>query len=103
MSLTQQMASVVGVLALLIATACLLSKRVRMPVSFRLAGGSRLRNLELLERLALTPQHSLHLVRIADRLLLLSVSPAGCSLLQHDVDLAERPRHGNVPVESGPK
>ena len=74
-----------------------------MPVSFRLAGGSRLRNLELVERLALSPQHSLHLVRMADRLLLLSVSPAGCSLLQHNVELAEAPRHGNVPVESNPK
>jgi flagellar biogenesis protein FliO len=103
MPLAQQMASVVGVLALLIATACLLSKRGRMPVSFKLAGGSRLRNLELVERLALTPQHSLHLVRMANRLLLLSVSPAGCSLLQDNDDLAEGPRHSDVPVESGPK
>src|SRR5258708_19901564 len=91
MSLTQQMASVAGVLALLIATACLLSKRVRMPGSFRLAGGSRLRNLELLERVALTPQHSLHLVRMAGRLLLLSVSPPGCRLLHPNFHLPARP------------
>lgn len=38
--------------------------------------------LERLERLALSPQHSLHLVRVAGRALLLGVSPAGIQVLE---------------------
>jgi flagellar biosynthetic protein FliO len=33
------------------------------------------------ERLSLSPQHALHLVRIGDRVLLIGVHAAGCSLL----------------------
>lgn len=55
--------------------------RVRAP---RLAGRRRgaARRLEALDRLALTAQHTLHLVRVGDRALLISVHPAGCSLLE---------------------
>jgi flagellar biogenesis protein FliO len=45
----------------------------------RRGGGPR--RLEVLERLSLTPQHSLHLVRVADRVVLIALSPAGCSIL----------------------
>lgn len=38
--------------------------------------------MQLVERLALTPQHSLHLVRVCDRLLLLSVHSSGIHLLE---------------------
>ena len=34
-----------------------------------------------MERLALTPQHSLHLVRIGDRGLLVAAHAAGCTLI----------------------
>jgi len=40
------------------------------------------RCLELLERLTLTPQHSLHVVRMNGRTLLIGVSPSGCTLLE---------------------
>ena len=43
----------------------------------RKAGG----RLERLERLALTPHHTLHLVRVADRALLIGAHAAGCTLL----------------------
>jgi flagellar biogenesis protein FliO len=36
----------------------------------------------VIDRLALTPQHSLHLVRLADRTLLVGLSPQGCNLLE---------------------
>ena len=39
------------------------------------------RQLEVIERLPLTPQHSLHLVRIADKSVVVAVSPSGCSVL----------------------
>ena len=42
---------------------------------------SRARALESVERLPLTPQHSLHLVRIAGRELLVGTHPQGCVLL----------------------
>jgi flagellar biogenesis protein FliO len=37
--------------------------------------------LEPLERLVLTPHHTLHLVRVADRALLIGAHAAGCTLL----------------------
>jgi len=45
----------------------------------------RARRLELVDRVSLTPQHSLHLVRVDDRLILVGRSPAGL------VRLASRP------------
>lgn len=41
----------------------------------------RRRELECLERLPLGPQHALHLVRAAGRLMLVASSPAGCALI----------------------
>ncbi len=37
--------------------------------------------LEVIERLSLTPQHSVHLIRLADRILLVGLSPSGCNVL----------------------
>jgi flagellar biogenesis protein FliO len=42
---------------------------------------SRERSLASLERLALTPSHSLHLVRIGGREVVVATYPSGCSLL----------------------
>ncbi len=41
----------------------------------------RTKSLEPVERLALTPHHSLHLVRIHGRELLVATHPQGCTLL----------------------
>ena len=51
----------------------------------------RQKKLECLDRLALGPQHSLHLVRAGGRLMLVSSSPSGCALLERFSagDLAE--------------
>ena len=38
--------------------------------------------LEVIDRLVLTPQHSVHLIRLADRTLLIGLSPNGCNLLE---------------------
>jgi flagellar biosynthetic protein FliO len=38
--------------------------------------------LEVIGRLALTPQHSVHLIRLADRILLVGLSPQGCNVLE---------------------
>jgi len=39
------------------------------------------RRLEVMERISLGPQHSLHLVRAGDRLLLVATAPNSCQLL----------------------
>jgi flagellar biogenesis protein FliO len=39
------------------------------------------RRLQSMERLALAPQHTLHLVRVGEEALLVACSPAGCTLL----------------------
>ena len=46
------------------------------------------RHMECVERLALGPQQTLHLVRIGGRALLVASSPAGCALL-HTADWHE--------------
>jgi flagellar biogenesis protein FliO len=37
--------------------------------------------MRLLEQLRLTPQHSLHMVKVGDKVLLVALSPGGCSVL----------------------
>jgi flagellar biogenesis protein FliO len=39
------------------------------------------RSMKVVERLILTPQHSLHLVQVGGKTLLIAASPGGCSLL----------------------
>ena len=80
MDVLQQMTAVVAVLALLGGSLWLLRRRglANWPVGRR--AGSR--RMECLERLPLSPQHTLHLVRMGDRDLLLAASPSGCSLVE---------------------
>jgi flagellar biogenesis protein FliO len=44
-------------------------------------GETNVRQLQSIERLPLTAQHSLHLIRVAGRVMLVAVSPGGCSVL----------------------
>jgi hypothetical protein len=48
----------------------------------RAVGGRGGRSLESLERLALSPQHTLHLVRAGRAVVLLACSPQGCQILR---------------------
>jgi len=38
--------------------------------------------LQCLERLSLTPTHSLHLVKVGDESLLIAASPSGCEVIR---------------------
>jgi len=51
------------------------------------AGGRR---MQTIERLVLTQQHSLHLVSVSGRVLLIAVSPGGCSVLDQGITLEEK-------------
>jgi flagellar biogenesis protein FliO len=48
------------------------------------------RRMQTIERLALGPQHSLHLVNVSGRVLLIAVSPSGCSVLDGEVHNEDR-------------
>jgi len=47
--------------------------------------GRNERRMQTIERLPLSPQHSLHLVSVSGRVLLIAVSPGGCSVLDGEV------------------
>jgi flagellar biogenesis protein FliO len=81
MNWTEQMLAVALVAALLAGTLVWLRRRGFLGTA---ANGLRLRRprrLEMLDRLSLTPQHSLHLVRLGNRTILLGRSPSGLALL----------------------
>jgi flagellar biogenesis protein FliO len=87
----EQAAAVLLVLVLLGATLyALRGKGLQMVLPRRAAG--RQRQLESIERLPLTPQHSLHLVRVEDRTVLIAVSPNGCSIIDRSLENA----HGGL-------
>src|ERR1039458_5158722 len=75
-----QMGGVGAVLGLLAATLCWL--RRRGIAGILPARRAARRRMECLERLALGPQHTLHLVRLGDRTMLVAASPAGCALVE---------------------
>lgn len=83
MDVVQPLAAIVLVMALLGGALLLLKKRGA--ASFRMPGvsGSAARKLEVMERISLGPQHSLHLVRAGDRLLLVATAPNSCQFLDY--------------------
>jgi flagellar biogenesis protein FliO len=53
-------------------------------------GGGKTKSMRVIERLALTPQHSLYLVRVEDRTMLIAASPGGCSILDGVAESVDR-------------
>jgi flagellar biogenesis protein FliO len=80
MEFARQLVIVALFLGALLAAAQLIRRRGGIPLRFP-TRNHRVRQLEAIEKLPLTPTHSLHLVRVAGRDLLIGVSPSGCSLL----------------------
>ena len=81
METLQQMLGVTAVLGLLAVTLWWLRRRglAYMPgMPARRKGGL----LEPIEKLPLSPTHTLHLVRFRDRAVLLATSPSGCQLVE---------------------
>lgn len=76
-----QLFAVTGVLVLLGASLYFL--RSKGVARFRIGAVSSAngRQLQSIERLPLTSQHSLHLIRVYGRTVLIAVSPGGCSVL----------------------
>jgi len=80
MDVIGQMAAVAGVLGLL--GGALWWLRRRGMATLAIGRKRSLRSLELVERLTLGPQHSLHLVRLGETMLLVAASPGGCRLIE---------------------
>jgi flagellar biogenesis protein FliO len=79
MEAIRETGAVAAVLALLLLTLWWLRRRGLTGVT--LGRRTAVRRLESLERLALGPQHALHLVRLGGSALLISSSSAGCALI----------------------
>ena len=77
----QSLLAVLLVLGLLATTLAVLRRRSmltwRMPGSVSPAS----RRMELVERISLSPNHTLHLVRIGDRSVLVATTPGSCQIL----------------------
>ena len=80
MDVIGQMAAVAAVLGLL--GGALWWLRHRGAATFAMGRKRPRRKLELVERLPLGPQHSLHLVRLGETMLLVAASPGGCRLIE---------------------
>ncbi len=82
MEIIQQVFSVLLVLALLAGALWLLNRRSSLQLGWRGRRRHRGIGLEAVERLPLSGQHCLHLIRLADRALLVAVHGAGCTLIE---------------------
>jgi flagellar biogenesis protein FliO len=78
MELIQQGLSLVAVFGLLGAALWFVKTR-QNPLSRKLGGERR---MQVLERVALTPQHSICLVRVGARLIMIGTAPSSCQLIQ---------------------
>jgi flagellar biosynthetic protein FliO len=73
-----QTIAILFVLMLLAATLWLLRRRGLATVNTVLAKRSKQKFMQVVERVPLTANHSLHLVKVGDRVILIGVSPSGC-------------------------
>ena len=81
MEMFEQLFMVAAVLGVLCGGLWLLKRKGWAYTSIRTPRGEGQPRLEVLDRLVLSPHHSLHLVRMADRTLLIGLSPQGCNLI----------------------
>jgi flagellar biogenesis protein FliO len=77
----EQLFAVAGVLMLLGGSLFLLRGKGMARFRLKAAGAAAGRQLQSIERLPLTSQHSLHLIRVYGRIILIVVSPGGCSVI----------------------
>lgn len=81
MEILQQAIPVCAVLALLAASLWFLKRKGMVNLRALPGFPKRARNLEVIERLQLTPQHVLCLVRMNKKTILIATAPAGCHML----------------------
>jgi flagellar biosynthetic protein FliO len=82
MELFQQFVIVLAVLGLLCGALWVLKRKGWVRAGLRRGREDGQPRMKIIDRLPLSPHHSLHLVRLADRTLLIGLSPSGCNLLE---------------------
>lgn len=82
MEVFQQFLVVLTVLGLLFGALWAMKRKGWARTGLRRKRDADTPRLEVIDRLPLTQHHSLHLVRLADRTLLIGLSPNGCNLLE---------------------
>ena len=82
MEMFEQLSIVTVILGILCGSVWLLKRKGFAQTTMRRRHSDGQPRLEVVDRLMLTPHHSLHLVRLADRTLLVGLSPNGCNLLE---------------------
>lgn len=90
--LVRQVLAIAIVFGLLAAAVWLLGRRKGTMRLLMTPRSKEIAHLQVVERLRITPQHTLLLLRIGSRGLLVAVHPAGCSLLESH-PLAELHKH----------
>jgi flagellar biogenesis protein FliO len=91
MDIIRQSLAITFVFALLWAALWFLRKRGNIPIGFPRAGSAH-GVLASRGKLALGPQHSIHVIRIGERDMVVAVHPAGVTVLSrpgHDTDAAD--------------
>jgi flagellar biogenesis protein FliO len=81
MDTLQPLLAVFFVLALLGGALFVLKKRGAASFRFTRQSPPGVRRMEVLERLTLSPQHALHVVRVGGRSLVVATAPTSCHLL----------------------
>jgi flagellar biogenesis protein FliO len=78
----RQMLAILGVTLLLGGTLWWFKRKGLAQFSVGKRGKRRTRSMEVVERLPLSPQHSLQLVRVAERVFLVALSPSACTMVE---------------------
>lgn len=91
MELTEQIAMVLAVFALLGGSLWWFRKRGVATFAFPSGRNVKTRRVEVLERISLTPQHALHVVRVAGKTVLIGTAPSTCTLLDASISESHIP------------
>ena len=76
--MVEQILAASFVIGLLLATVWVLRRKGLAASNAIWKCGGRSKSMQVVEKLQLTAQHSLHLVRLGDELILIGVSPSSC-------------------------
>lgn len=77
-NMVEQILAALFVIGLLLATVWVLRRKGFAAANPIWKRGRCSNNMQVIEKLSLTAQHSLHLVRLGDELILIGVSPSSC-------------------------
>ena len=95
----EQILAALFVLALLAGTLWLLRRKgvanVHLTLPKRFSGAKQ---MDRVEHISLSPHHSLHLVRVRNRTILIGISPSGCNRIASFRDSAATPKLGNDEI-----